>query len=194
MSNADFEALYQADPDPWSYLTSDYERDKYQATLAACTRGRAAPFTTALELGASIGAFTARLAPACRSLITVDASPTAVADARRRLLGLPHVTSLLGVIPDAIPLQSFELVVASEILYYLAPVDLSDTLDRLGRCLGPQGRLVAVHWRPAGPERPFTAAEVHARLHDTPWLAPVAMQHTDDYLLDVFERRGEPCR
>ncbi len=36
MSLAEFEARYRADPDPWGYTTSDYERQKYEATLAAC--------------------------------------------------------------------------------------------------------------------------------------------------------------
>src|ERR1700685_3329297 len=67
MSAADFEALYQADPDPWGYTRSAYEREKYQATLAACGPG---PFAHALELGGSIGVFSELLAPRCQSLIT----------------------------------------------------------------------------------------------------------------------------
>ena len=61
MSLADFEARYRLDPDPWGYATSEYERDKYEATLAACGEG---PFADALELGASIGVFTQLLAVA----------------------------------------------------------------------------------------------------------------------------------
>ena len=76
MSLADFEARYRADPDPWGYHSSAYETAKYAATLDACGPG---PFASALELGASIGVFTARLAPRCRRLITLDAAPTAVA-------------------------------------------------------------------------------------------------------------------
>ena len=30
-----FEQLYASDPDPWRFATSDYERDKYAATLDA---------------------------------------------------------------------------------------------------------------------------------------------------------------
>ena len=30
-----FERLYARDPDPWRFATSEYERDKYAATLAA---------------------------------------------------------------------------------------------------------------------------------------------------------------
>ena len=80
-------------------------------------------------------------------------------------------------------------MVASEILYYLSPAQLTRHVRRArASVLRPGGRLVAVHWRPAGPERPFTAAEVHARCASQPWLRPVRRGGTPDYLLDVLER------
>jgi cyclopropane fatty-acyl-phospholipid synthase-like methyltransferase len=189
MTEADFEERYRADIDPWSYTSSDYERRKYDATLAACAAGRSGPVHCALELGASIGVFSGRLASHCETLVTVDAAPSAVAAARRRLAGVPGVETILGAIPDGIPRRPYELVVASEILYYLQPDALAATLARVRDCLSPGGRLVAVHWRPAGDERPFTAAEVHARLHAQSWLSAVLARSTDDYLLDVLEAR-----
>lgn len=186
MSVDDFEACYRADPDPWSYQRSDYERAKYATTLDACRHGL--PADSALELGASIGVFTELLAPHCHALTTVDAAPTAVAYARTRLERWPNVQVVLGRIPDAIPAARFDLVVASEILYYLQPQTLERTLERLCACLAPGGRVVAVHWRPPGPERPFTAAEIHRCLHAQSWLRSVRSGGTPDYLLDVLER------
>ncbi len=185
MTHADFEARYRSNPDPWGYESSEYERRKYDATLEACGEG---PYHRALELGSSIGVFSARLAPRCHSLVTVDAAPSAVADARRRLAGTPSVQVLRGAIPQAIPEGSFDLVVASEILYYLEPDELGATLARLRDVLATHGRLVAVHWRPSGDERPFTAAEVHGLVRRQGWLSPVLSAPTNDYLLDVLER------
>jgi SAM-dependent methyltransferase len=185
MSPADFEARYRADPDPWDYTRSAYEREKYAATLAACGPG---PFASGLELGASIGIFSASLASLCRRLVTVDAAPTAVADARGRLSGQPHVEVILGEIPGAVPPETFDLVVASEILYYLTPAQLSGTLSVLERQMAPGARLVAVHWRPAGPERPRDAEAAHAALRAQPWLAALHRGGTDDYLLEVMTR------
>lgn len=187
MTTSQFEARYRADIDPWHYETSDYEREKYRATLEACGPG---PFSCALELGASIGVFSALLAPRCATLVTIDAAPTAVLAARRRLgrANGASVRTLIGELPDAIGSERFDLVVASEILYYLTPAALEGTLRRLHETMAPAGRLVAVHWRPAGPERPFTAAEVHARLHAQRWLRHVASGHAAEYLLDVLER------
>ncbi len=185
MTAAEFEARYQRDGDPWGYETSPYERQKYAATLAACGEG---PFASALELGSSIGVFSALLAPRCRALVTIDGSSTAVTAARRRLAAVDEVTPLKGTIPADIPERDYDLVVASEILYYLTADELEATLSRLGTCLVAGGRLVAVHWRPPGPERPLTAASVHERLRRVPWLSSVTASGTDDYLLDVLER------
>lgn len=186
MSTAAFEALYRTDPDPWGYESSPYEREKYAATLEACGPG---PFAEALELGGSIGVFTAALAPRCGALISVDGSATAVSAARARLRDDRQVEVRLGQIPAAIPRRRYDLAVASEILYYLTPQDLDGTLELLSAALRPGGRLVAVHWRPPGPERPFTAQEVHARLRGEPWLHHLASGGSADYLLDVLERR-----
>jgi protein-L-isoaspartate O-methyltransferase len=186
MSPADFEALYRADPDPWGYTSSAYERDKYAATLDACGPG---PFHSGLELGGSIGVFSALLAPRCDTLTTIDAAPSAVAAARRRLAGAVAVTTLVGTIPAAIPRRRYDLVVASEILYYLSPQALSDTLPLLSELMEPGARLVAVHWRSSGPDRPLTAVEVHEALRSQPWLQIMHSPNTDDYRLDVLERR-----
>lgn len=186
MTLSDFEARYQVDHDPWGYTTSDYERDKYAATLTACGTG---PFARALELGASIGVFTAALAPRCRDLTTIDAAPTAVQIARRRLMNTSGVQILEGTIPDAIPDGPYDLVVASEILYYLTADELDATLDRVCEQTRPGARLVAVHWRPDGPERPLSAEDVHTTLRSRSWLQAIGRGDTDDYRLDVLERR-----
>lgn len=185
MSLADFEARYRADPDPWQYASSEYEHAKYAATLAACGAG---PFSDALELAGSIGVFSAMLAPRCRRLTTIDAAATAVEIARRRVAACAHVDVLLGSIPAGLPHRRFDLVVASEILYYLTAAELAGTLAAVERRLLRGGRLIAVHWRPAGPERPLDAQRVHRALREQRWLMTEASGDTADYLLDVLVR------
>jgi hypothetical protein len=185
MTAEDFEARYRADPDPWGYVASEYERSKYAATLDACGPG---PFSCALELGGSIGVFSTMLAPRCERLVTVDVSPTAVARARSRLAAYPAADPIVGAIPAAVPRLPFDLVVASEILYYLSDDELAGTLSLLERCMVVGAPLVAVHWRPAGPERPRDAEEAHAALARAPWLTRAHRGGTDDYLLEVFRR------
>jgi hypothetical protein len=50
----------------------------------------------------------------------------------------------------------------------------------------PEARLVAVHWRPGGDDRPLDARTVHDALAAEPWLSPLASVGTEDYLLDVW--------
>jgi SAM-dependent methyltransferase len=185
ISAADFEARYRADPDPWDYTGSDYERQKYAATLDACGDG---PFARALELGGSIGVFSALLAPRCDRLMTIDVAPTAVRQARDRLAGHPHATAIVGSIPSDVPAGPYDLIVASEILYYLSDDQLAGTLTMLERELTVGGSLVAVHWRPPGPERPRDAAQAHAALRRLPVISQARSASTDDYLLEVFRR------
>ena len=185
MSAYDFEARYRADPDPWGYRSSPYERIKYAATLEACGTG---PFTCALELGGSIGVFSARLAPRCDALLTIDFSPSAVRAAQAELAPYPHARAILGRIPEDLPSGCFDLVVASEVLYYLDEQTLVATLAAIERRLRREARLVCVHWRTPGPERPVSADRVHALLREMPWLRPVINGSCDEYLLAALER------
>jgi SAM-dependent methyltransferase len=185
MNSAEFDRRYLTEGDPWGYRSSEYERVKYEATLAACGPG---PFRSALELGASIGVFSARLAPNCLQLTTLDFSSVAVRAARRELRRFGHVEVRVGEIPRAIDDRPRDLIVASEILYYLEAPALVQTLTRLERCLAPGGRLVLVHWRLDGPERPFSARQVHDCVRSLPWLAQVDDRSSSDYLLHVLER------
>lgn len=177
----DFESRYAADPDPWNYRASRYEQDKYRATLAACGPG---PFSRALELGGSIGVFSALLAPRCRRLITVDASATAVRSARTELTGQPQADARVGVLPADLPGGPFDLIVASEVLYYLSPAGLRELLDGMQCALSPGGCIVAVHWRPRTPERELDADDVHEALAARPWLDSAMRIRTPDYLLE----------
>jgi len=181
-----FEAQYQANPDPWGYRASSYERAKYAATLSACGPG---PFENALELGGSIGVFSAQLAPRCRRLTTIDYSPTAVRRAGAALAQHRQARVLLGAIPDDLPEGSFDLVVASEVLYYLEAPALALALEALKVRMTAGARLVCVHWRPSGPERPLTSAYVHEKIRQQPWLRRLTSECRPEYLLDVLERR-----
>jgi hypothetical protein len=186
MSLQDFEARYRSERDPWAYETSRYESSKYAATLEACGPGR---LGEALELGSSIGVFSDLLAGRCTRLTTIDGAPTAVAEARRRLAARQNVEVILGSIPEAIPIRRYDLIVASEILYYLEPEALQATLGRLRDLSAASARVVAVHWRPAGPERPSSAEDVHRALGAQWWCSPLESASTDEYLLDVFQAR-----
>lgn len=138
-----FERLYDADPDPWRFATSAYERAKYDATLAALPRPR---FAAAFEVGCSIGVLTQRLAERCGCLLATDVAEAALAEARRRCAGLPDVAIRRLRIPGEWPDGVFDLVLLSEVLYYLSPDDVARAAARTRACLADDGVVLLVHY------------------------------------------------
>ena len=177
-----FERLASESADPWDYETSAYEQAKYRRTLAALPErtGRT------LELGCSIGVFTAMLAPRCESLLAVDFSPTALDRARRRLAGAGDVEFSRRLLPEQTPAGPFATIVCAELLYYWSESLVREGLVRLERSLAPGGTLVAVHWRRPDPRRELCGDDVHRILRRRarlPWVSGTA---TPEYLLDVW--------
>jgi Nodulation protein S (NodS) len=64
-----FEDIYATSSDPCGYTSSNYEHQKYSATLAALSRER---YPKAFEIGCSIGVLTRLLGERCDSLLSVD--------------------------------------------------------------------------------------------------------------------------
>lgn len=183
---ASFEARYREKRDPWGFADDPYERAKYARTIAALGARR---FGRALELGCANGELTALLAPACDALVALDAAPTAVAQAAETLAGLDSVVVRRGVIPEDLPAGPWDLVVASEILYYLGPELLEATVTRTVAELAPGGWLLAVHWTGEAASHPLGADVVHARLLADPALRALTAERHPDYRVDLLERR-----
>lgn len=183
-----FDELYAARQDPWAFESSRYERDKYEATLAALGPPERR-FTRAFEAGCSIGVFTELLAPRCHELLAVDLSPLAVDRARARLDGQHNVRIERSALPEELPAGPFDLVVCSEILYYWSADLLVDVMDDLRGLLARGGSLVAVHWRPSTRDYPQRGDEVHDLLQDALGdLVHAASVTEPRYRLDRWDR------
>ena len=137
-----FEAMFRENADPWDYATSPFEASKRDTLLKACG---AKTYGRGLELACANGETTLRLAERCLSLLAVDSSETVVREAQRRTSHLTHLTVTQAVLPAETPTGPFDLIVASEILYYLPEADMMDLLLRLRRALTPGGRFVCLH-------------------------------------------------
>jgi cyclopropane fatty-acyl-phospholipid synthase-like methyltransferase len=138
-----FDALYEADPDPWNFAASPYERAKYTLTLNALPKPH---YRSALEVGCSIGVLTRSLASRCDSVIAVDAAPAPLVEARRRCADLKDVVFEQMFVPEQWPDGVFELIVLSEVVYYLSPEDVSRLAARIVDCLPEGGSVILVHW------------------------------------------------
>jgi predicted TPR repeat methyltransferase len=173
LGSAYFEDLYARDPDPWGFETSAYEAAKYDATIQALAGRR---YQTGLELGCSIGVLTERLARQVDDLLAIDVSDAALAQARERV---PHVTFARREIPEEFPSGRFDLIVCSEVLYYLDDKAFEETLGHL------HGTVLAVHWRHPTRTYPLKGDEVHDRLAAR-FGPPEYSRATADYRLDRF--------
>jgi predicted TPR repeat methyltransferase len=179
-----FEGLYAESRDPWNFETSEYERNKYRRTLEVLGERQ---FERALEAGASIGVFTEMLAGRCDELLAVDVSERAVAAARERLSDRKHVVIERRTLPEEMPGGPFDLIVASEILYYYSKEQMLVTLRSFERELAQGGALLAVHWRRETKTYPLQGDEVHDLLLEHTRLHNIKTIYEPDYRLDLFE-------
>jgi cyclopropane fatty-acyl-phospholipid synthase-like methyltransferase len=138
-----FDTLYAADLDPWKFATSPYERGKYTLTLDAMPQPR---YRSALEVGCSIGVLTRSLASRCDAVVAIDAAQIPLAEARRRCADLPGVRFERMFVPDQWPDGAFDLILLSEVIYYLSRNDVGRLAARVTNSLAKGGSVILVHW------------------------------------------------
>jgi 2-polyprenyl-3-methyl-5-hydroxy-6-metoxy-1,4-benzoquinol methylase len=138
-----FERLYSKETDPWRFASSRYERVKYARTLAAI---RSRPLRNVFEIGCSIGILTRMLAARCNSLLAVDISETAINQARRNCRGIDNIDFRRMQIPDEWPSRTFDLIIFSEVLYFLSPEDIRLTGKKTMHSLSKDGEVLLVNW------------------------------------------------
>lgn len=156
-----FERVYARHANPWGVGVTAYERRKYRQTLAILAGQR---FDHALELGCSIGVMTARLARQCERLLAVDVSRTALRRARLHCMGLHGVSFYRGHLPEAfppMPPQSCDLIVISEMLYFLSPPDIARLAGACVHVRRPGAPIVLVNW--TGPTNTPCTGDAAAR-------------------------------
>jgi SAM-dependent methyltransferase len=183
--------MYAVDPDPWGFADRWYEQRKYALTLAALTRQR---YRSVFEPGCSIGVLTAQLALRCDRLLAVDLVDTAVQNARRAVGDLPDGSAEVVVerwdAHEDWPTETFDLIVVSEMLYYLDPPDARRFMDQAAGHLDADGELLLVHWRERVPEYPMTGDEAHALAIATRGLDVQASYEDDDLVLHLLAPTG----
>ena len=187
LSPSYFAQIYQTNLDPWNFETSSYEREKYLASLAALPLAR---YGRAFEIGGSIGVLTRMLADRCHRLLSIDVSSIAQGRAEIRCADQPHVEFRIMQFPRETPNQTFDLIVLSEVGYYLSERDLRMARDWIVHSLRPGGHLLLVHWTPLLEDCPLSGDEVHALfLATTP--APLSCLFSSrktNYRIDVLAR------
>lgn len=182
-----FDRMFQTSDDPWGFRTRWYEARKRSITLA-CLPDR--HYESGYEPGCANGELAAALAPRCSQLRVSDGSETALALCRRRLAEFSHAEVAHEWLPDDWPRQRFDLIVLSELGFYLDESTLTTVAARVTASLEDAGTVLACHWR--HPVEGFTLRgdAVHAILDRQLGLSRLVHHEEPDFVLDVWSSDG----
>ena len=180
-----FENLYRQKQEPWNYEHSHFEREKYLKTLQAIPEEA----ETIWEIGCGEGVFTQLLLEKGKRVRGVDISPTALSRARERLKDFGDRVHLqkLDIVREDIE-GTFDLILASEILYYLGGKDVLQPLEeKFFRHLRPFGYLLLCHFYPSGKIIHNLYQENH-RFYKV--FEEVTYHPNRDYIITLLKRNG----
>lgn len=177
-----FAAKYEASDDPWQLSDSWYERRKYACTMALLPQQR---YANAFEPGCSIGILSELLARRCDRLLCWDIDPHAVETTHQRSAHEPGVTAEHGAVPGDWPKATFDLIVISELAYYLCADDRLALRTASAASLQLGGTLIAVHWRPESTEHCCTGDAAHAELRADSRFRSLGCYREHDFVIDV---------
>jgi len=156
--------LHRQEADPWGVESRWYERRKRDLVLAMLPRPT---FRRTLELGCSSGALAEALADRSAQVLAVDRSRAALAAARERFRDDERVAVVDLDVPHEWPQDvGFDLVVVSEVGYFMSPAGLEKLVGRIAGSLTPDGVLVLCHWRHTVEGWVLDAEDVHAGFED----------------------------
>ncbi|WP_194790789.1 class I SAM-dependent methyltransferase [Pseudomonas sp. UFMG81] len=178
-----FADLYAENDDPWAFRTRWYERRKRDLLLASLPRQC---YGRIFEPACANGELSALLAERCSELLCQDIDPTAVALARQRLAGVRHARVEQARLPSDWPGGQFDLVVLSEVGYYLGPTDWLQVIERAVASLAPDGALLACHWLHPIIGCPQGGRQVHEALARHLPLYPLLRHEEADFLLEYW--------
>ena len=139
-----FDETFSKSSDPWRYTSSFYEMSKFRTTIRCLPKVQ---FKNAFEIGCAIGVLSQKLAKKCDRLLSVDYSEVGLEEARKRCADFPQVRFEQMQIPQQFPTEKFDLILFSEVGYYLTMPDLLTTKQKIIDQLLPGGYLLMVHFR-----------------------------------------------
>ena len=76
----------------------------------------------------------------------IDAAQSALVEAKRRCADLPAVRFEHMFVPEQWPEGGFDLILLSEVVYYLNPEDVGRLANRVTHSLAHGGSVILVHW------------------------------------------------
>ncbi len=181
-----FDRVYTYASDPWSFASSAYEAEKYATSIGVLDRPA---YAQALEIGCSIGVFTARLSERCGALLAVDINEIALAQARERNAGNTTIRFERRKLPSEFPAGTFDLVTLCEVGYYWNDADARVARERIAEALPPDASLLLVHFLPKVDEYLRDGDDVHEAYLRDGRFALVHAARRERYRVDLLRRQ-----
>ncbi|KQQ76272.1 methyltransferase [Acinetobacter sp. Leaf130] len=178
-----FEDLYRHNSDPWGYDSHWYEARKRQICLALLTRPR---YPKVLEVGCSNGHLSIHLAQRAEQLWCIDVSESAVQLASERLQEFEHVVVENRKIPEDYSIQKFDLILISEMAYYLSANELHQFIEKLKHSLNDDGEILCCHWRHEIQDFELNAEQVHQAFQQHFPFHHYLSLNDPDFMIDVW--------
>jgi SAM-dependent methyltransferase len=182
-----FDQMFRESDDPWAFRTRWYEVRKRTLTLACLPDRR---YAHGYEPGCANGELSAALATRCDRLLASDVSARAVELARQRLVEFPHARVAQAQLPEGWPEGSFDLIVVSELGYFLDAQGVDEIGESARASLRPGGTVLACHWRRPIQGGSLDGDAVHERLAQRLGLAVLTELREADFILHVWSDDG----
>jgi SAM-dependent methyltransferase len=189
---AAFDEVYSRG-DPWASADPRYfyQRRKYDVLLGLLPKRR---FARALDLGAGAGLLSRKLTAYADSVIGIDISAKAIAQAEAASSDVPTLSYRQGDVQD-LPADldgGFDLLVVADTLYYLPPplddATLKGLAQRLARLLRPGGVcLLANHYFSGADADSRLSRRIHQAFAWSPALTLIAAHRRPFYLVSLLE-------
>jgi SAM-dependent methyltransferase len=143
----DFDRIYAEEADPWAIGSASIPRyDRYRDLLLARVPGG-----SLLDIGCGLGAFLARFRDDFEQLTGVETAAEAIRRGREAHPGIEFVHSGAERLADSgLDQRTFDAIVVSDVIYYLAPPDRTRLVAWVREHLAPGGWALIAGWCPGG--------------------------------------------
>ncbi len=143
-----FKSIYATESDPWNIGNAD--SDRYNLYVDLITQN-ATGHEKILDIGCGFGAFLARFQGTFNKLVGVELSAEAVAKGKERFPFIQFIPGsadeLAGILPED---SSYDLIVCSDVIYYLNERGKHRLLRSIAERLSPDGIAFIAAWCPGG--------------------------------------------
>jgi 2-polyprenyl-3-methyl-5-hydroxy-6-metoxy-1,4-benzoquinol methylase len=139
----EFEHKYRSQGDYFGYTTKPYELTKYERTVELMRSWRNGS-GAALEIGCSVGVFTAMITGEFGRMTAVDIASEALALAAQQTGSAKNVTFVQSDLLSLKTDETFDVIFCAEVLMYIREKDASEACRVLDGCLKPDGLIIEV--------------------------------------------------